>query len=1170
MVFLAISLSACAASKPPGAVCGNGVVEEGEECDMGAYNSDLAPDSCRRWCIFAHCGDQVVDTGEECDDGNNLSGDGCSSTCQRERSCGDGVVDSPEQCDDGNDVSGDGCSSTCQWEYDCGDGACETDRNESCMVCPEDCCPCGDGLCESLKGETCATCKEDCCPSCGDGVLGSTEQCDDGNNVSGDGCSVDCKDEDGVPTCGNGIWEAGEACEDGNTLDLDGCSSTCQLEFVCGDGTCEASSGETCALCPGDCCPDCGNGVINPGEECDGASLGGVTCESLCYPGGTPSCTAHCTIDPSTCTGSLPVCGNGVLECGEECDQGALGGLSCNALGYGDGELGCSSSCALDFQGCGALLWLYRDGFEGGCPAGWTLGGDWQCGQVTSGPGGARTGTIALATVLGGNYSNNQAWATTVADSPPIDLSLADGALLRLWMWLYTEGSIYDGVNLKISTDGGASFSILTPISPAYTLTVDGQSAWGGNLSASGWREILVNMAPFAGQTVILRLAFRSDSSATYAGAYVDDLEILNGPAVQLAITTTSPLPMALVGSAYQQIIQRTGGSSAAIWSIQGGSNHGWLSIDPVTGALGGTPALADLGPVSVTVRVQESANSSNFAEATFSFPVREACCPNCGDGVIDPGEECDGVNLGGITCEGLCYQGGVPSCTSRCAIDTSTCTGSLPTCGDSVADCGEECDQGDLGGLGCGDLGYGDGTLGCTSGCSFDLQGCGPLLRVYSEGFEGGCPAGWTLGGDWQCGQVTSGPGSARTGTRAIATVLGGNYSNSQAWATAVADSPPIDLSGTDSPLLRLWMWLHTEGSIYDGVNLKVSTNGGASFSILTPISPAYTLTVDGQSAWGGNLSASGWREILVDLAPFVGQTVILRLAFRTDSSGVYAGAYVDDLEVLNGPGAPLAIRTTSPLPDALLGEPYLQVLTRSGGSSAAIWSIVGGSNHGWLSIDPVTGALAGTPGAGDLGPVTVTVRVQEPAYMANFAEATFSLSASRVHWSQSFDAGCPAGWTLAGDWQCGAPSSGPAAAFSAPNCLATQLGGSYSNSQAWNTAVADSPPIDLSTASSARLSFRMWIYTEGSTYDGANLKISTNGGASFTLLTPISPIYNLTVDGQSAWGGDQSASGWREVLVDLNGYVGQTIILRMAFRTDGSVTHPGVYVDSFSITGY
>ena len=34
------------------------------------------------------------------------------------------------------------------------------------------------------------------------------------------------------PVCGNGIIESGEQCDDGNLVDGDGCSSTCQIEIM--------------------------------------------------------------------------------------------------------------------------------------------------------------------------------------------------------------------------------------------------------------------------------------------------------------------------------------------------------------------------------------------------------------------------------------------------------------------------------------------------------------------------------------------------------------------------------------------------------------------------------------------------------------------------------------------------------------------------------------------------------------------------------------------------------------------------------------------------------------------------------------------------------------------------------------------------------------------------
>jgi cysteine-rich repeat protein len=62
----------------------------------------------------ATCGDGILDDGEQCDDGNNVSDDGCNAQCVREY-CGDGVRQSSlsEECDDGNYYSGDGCSPYC-------------------------------------------------------------------------------------------------------------------------------------------------------------------------------------------------------------------------------------------------------------------------------------------------------------------------------------------------------------------------------------------------------------------------------------------------------------------------------------------------------------------------------------------------------------------------------------------------------------------------------------------------------------------------------------------------------------------------------------------------------------------------------------------------------------------------------------------------------------------------------------------------------------------------------------------------------------------------------------------------------------------------------------------------------------------------------------------------
>jgi len=56
-------------------VCGDGVIEGGEECDDGPNNDDAG--ACTTKCTEAICGDGFVQFEEACDDGNADSTDGC-------------------------------------------------------------------------------------------------------------------------------------------------------------------------------------------------------------------------------------------------------------------------------------------------------------------------------------------------------------------------------------------------------------------------------------------------------------------------------------------------------------------------------------------------------------------------------------------------------------------------------------------------------------------------------------------------------------------------------------------------------------------------------------------------------------------------------------------------------------------------------------------------------------------------------------------------------------------------------------------------------------------------------------------------------------------------------------------------------------------------------------
>ena len=149
---------------------------------------------------------------------------------------------------------------------------------------------CGNGTCN--PGENCTDCPGDCgaCtpipPSCGNGTCNPGENCAD--------CPGDCGACTPIPPfCGDGACNPGENCTDcpGD------CGACTPIPPFCGDGTCNGA--DTCGNCPGDCgaCtpipPFCGDGQCNGSENAN-------TCDLDCDP----------------------VCPNGVVETGEECDDG--------------------------------------------------------------------------------------------------------------------------------------------------------------------------------------------------------------------------------------------------------------------------------------------------------------------------------------------------------------------------------------------------------------------------------------------------------------------------------------------------------------------------------------------------------------------------------------------------------------------------------------------------------------------------------------------------------------------------------------------------------------------------------------------------------------------------------------------------------------------------------
>jgi cysteine-rich repeat protein len=211
------------------------------------------------------CGNSVLDPGEQCDDGNYVSGDGCSEACQLEGldACGDGVVGAGEQCDDGGNAPGDGCSDTCQFEYP---GACCLPLGCADLTFSGDCALKGGEFFGA--GATCEEIGDKCGPppqpgACclGDGCAELTEgQCaDSGGDYAGEGTLC------GEDTCPGCTEPTGACCVGGLCLVLTAvdCFKNDGLyagdESICTSETCE-SCDDGCGDCDGGCGDGCASG----------------------------------------------------------------------------------------------------------------------------------------------------------------------------------------------------------------------------------------------------------------------------------------------------------------------------------------------------------------------------------------------------------------------------------------------------------------------------------------------------------------------------------------------------------------------------------------------------------------------------------------------------------------------------------------------------------------------------------------------------------------------------------------------------------------------------------------------------------------------------------------------------------------------------------------------
>jgi alpha-tubulin suppressor-like RCC1 family protein len=399
-------------------VCGNGVIESEEFCDIALALGD--PGACP-----ASCDDDNRCTEDKLKNAatricrsvceyreltNCISEDGCCPAgCDAARdsdcsaNCGNGTVEPTETCDTGIAA---GQTGACV--KDCDDGiACTDDLllseetcHATCVHHPIEACRSGDGCCP----DHCSGLNDsDCGSECGNGVVEPAESCDtqiaDGEAGS---CPQSCDDGD---VCTTDVLEQGGSC-------TAQCRFTRITQCTTGDGCCPVGCSPAA---DGDCDAVCGNGTVDAGETCDEAIAGGAagSCPSTCDDGQActrdvlrsgDSCYARCEFTPISGCGAKdgccpagcnaetdddcsPSCGNGVVEGQSEiCDTDIAAGEQGACPTVCESDQACTSATLLSGGTCSAKCVLEQieacSHSDGCCPAGCNALSDNDCEPV--------------------------------------------------------------------------------------------------------------------------------------------------------------------------------------------------------------------------------------------------------------------------------------------------------------------------------------------------------------------------------------------------------------------------------------------------------------------------------------------------------------------------------------------------------------------------------------------------------------------------------------------------------------------------------------------------------------------------------------------------------------------------------------------------------------------
>ncbi len=425
----------------------------------------------------------------------------------------------------------------------------------------------------------------------------------------------------------------------------------------------------------------CGDGIVDPGEQCDGIPAA-VTCRELDFyeNAGEVGCRPDCTFDTSACGAR---CGDGAIDAshGEECDGTNLDNRTCMDFGAAAGTLACSADCRFDFSGCLNVCGnaLREEGEE--CDDGNIRPNDGCAPDCQTEEGFTCTSTSpTVCTPICGD-------GRVVGDEPCDGSDFGNASCANLG---YYEGTLSCTQNCQLDVSGCLG-RCGDGILQAGFEECDGSQLGGATCTSRGF---------YTGQ---LRCGadcrFDVSGCASFCGDGIIDaayLEICDG----LALNGATCLQHGYYG-----------GQMACASNCR--------SLD-----FSDCQAVGRCGDGTIQTLFGEECDGTNLDGATcasFGFHGSGLSCSNChfdlstcqangacGDGIIQTlfGEECDGTNLDGETCRSLGYFTGDLTCSATCQMEnchqiTDWNMGNQFTCAvldDGTARCWGANDKGQLG----------------------------------------------------------------------------------------------------------------------------------------------------------------------------------------------------------------------------------------------------------------------------------------------------------------------------------------------------------------------------------------------------------------------------------------------------------------------------------------